>query len=56
MSLNQKLITLPGLDYMAVKRNPDERSKRLVREHERTRLERSRKRIEEEFPPILANG
>ena len=57
-SINQKeqqhLITLPGLDYLAVKKNPTEEEKRLVEEHERTRLARSRARIEAEFPPILA--
>lgn len=45
--------TLFGLDYMAVKRNPSDKEKKLVKEHERTRLERSRRKIEKEFPPIL---
>jgi hypothetical protein len=48
------MITLPGLDYLAVKKNPTPAEKRLVDEHEKTRLARSRARIEAEFPSILA--
>jgi hypothetical protein len=52
-SASPKMILLPGLDYLAVKKNPSEEERRLVEEHERTRLSRSRARIEEEFPAIL---
>ena len=52
-SNNVQLIKLRGLDYLAVKKNPSDEEKRLVEEHENTRLARSRARIEAEFPPIL---
>lgn len=47
------MISLKGLDYMAVKKNKTPEEIKLVERHERTRLARSRARIEAEFPPIL---